>query len=95
VSDLSFREGRASDLRPTFELAEEAWDVSRTARGLLAPDHHRKPEQISEQWRRERPFIEFVAAQPDGSFWICEEGDTLIGYARVARFGSMDELTKL
>jgi GNAT superfamily N-acetyltransferase len=95
VSELSFREGRAADLRPTFELGEAAWDVSRKARGLLAPDDHRAPEQIGEQWRRERAFIQFVAAQPDGSFWICEDGDELVGYVRVARFGSMDELTEL
>jgi GNAT superfamily N-acetyltransferase len=95
VSELSFREGRASDLRPTFELGEEAWDVSRKARGLLPPDHRRPPDEINEQWRRERAFIEFVAAQLNGCFWICEDGDRLIGYARVARFGSMDELTEL
>src|ERR671915_113843 len=47
--ELSFREGRATDLRPTFELGEAAWDVSRKARGLLAPDDHRAPEQIGEQ----------------------------------------------
>jgi GNAT superfamily N-acetyltransferase len=95
VTELSFREGRVGDLRPTFELGEAAWDVSRKARGLLAPDHRRVPGEIGEQWRRERALIEFVAAQPDGSFWICEDGDELVGYVRVARFGSMDELTEL
>ena len=95
MSELSFREGRASDLRPAFELSEAALDVSRKARGLLPPDHRREPAEIAEQWRRERPLIEFVAAQPDGKFWICEDGDELVGYARVARFGAMDELTEL
>jgi GNAT superfamily N-acetyltransferase len=95
VSELSFREGRAGDLRATFDLGEAAWDDSRKARGLLSPDSQRDSEEIGEQWRRERPFIEFVAAQPDGSFWVCEDGDDLVGYVRVARFGSMDELTEL
>ena len=35
VSELSFREGRASDLQAVFELGEAAWDTSRRARGLL------------------------------------------------------------
>ena len=35
VSELTFREGRASDLQAVFELGEVAWDVSRRARGLL------------------------------------------------------------
>ena len=93
--ELSFREGRASDLRATFELGEAAWDVSRKNRGLLPPDHKRDPRDIEEQWRRERPFIEFVAAQPNGAFWICEDREALVGYTRVARFGTMDELTEL
>ncbi len=95
MSGLSFREGRPGDLRATFELGEAAWDESRKARGLLPPDHRRDRAEIREQWDRARPFIEFVAAQPDGAYWICEDGDELVGYVRVARFGSMDELTEL
>jgi GNAT superfamily N-acetyltransferase len=95
LNGLSFREGRPSDLRATFELGEAAWDVSRKTRGLLPPDHRRDPAEIREQWDRARPFIEFVAAQPDGAYWICEDGGELVGYLRVARFGSMDELTEL
>ncbi|HEX2127182.1 MAG TPA: GNAT family N-acetyltransferase [Thermoleophilaceae bacterium] len=95
MTDLSFREGRAGDLRATFELGEAAWDASRRARGLMSPEHRRAASEVAEQWRSERAFIEFVAAQPDGSFWICEDGDELVGYTRVTRFGSMDELTEL
>jgi GNAT superfamily N-acetyltransferase len=95
LSGLSFREGGASDLRATFELCEAAWDESRKARGLLPAGHRRDAADIAEQWRRERPFLEFVAAQPDGAYWICEDGDELVGYSRVARFGAMDELTEL
>jgi GNAT superfamily N-acetyltransferase len=95
ATELSFREGRPGDLRATFELGEAAWDASRRARGLMDPDHRRDAREISEQWRSERAFIEFLAAQPDGEFWICEDGDELVGYTRVARFGAMDELTEL
>jgi GNAT superfamily N-acetyltransferase len=94
VSELTFREGRPSDLRAVFELGERAWDVSRKARGLLAPDHSRPPDELGDMWRRERPLLEFIAAQP-GVFWICENGEEPVGYARVTRFGSMDELTEL
>ena len=95
MSVLAFREGRSSDLRATFELGESAWDASRRQRGLLAPDHRRDAEDLEAQWRRERPLLEFIAAQPDGCYLICEDGDELVGYARVARFGAMDELTEL
>jgi GNAT superfamily N-acetyltransferase len=95
VSVLAFREGRPGDLRATFELCEAAWDVSRKERGLL-PEHHRRGErEVEAQWRRERGLLEFISAQPDGAFVVCDDGDEMVGYARIARFGSMDELTEL
>ena len=94
MSELTFREGRLGDLRAVFDLGERAWDVSRKARGLLAPDHERGPEELRARWTHERPLLEFIAAQP-GSFWICEDGGEPVGYVRVTRFGSMDELTEL
>jgi GNAT superfamily N-acetyltransferase len=95
VSEPAFREGGPGDLRAAFELGESAWDASRRNRGIRSPDYDRDEDARHAQWLRERPFIEFVAAQPDGCFWLCEDGDQLVGYARVARFGSMDELTEL
>jgi len=95
VSVLSFREGRAGDLRATFELGEAALDASRVERGLLAPDHQRGQEDLEDRWQRERPLLEFIVAQADGMFVICEEDDQMVGYTRVARFGAMDELAEL
>jgi GNAT superfamily N-acetyltransferase len=95
VSELSFRQGRASDLQAVFELGEVALDASRRARGLLPPDQSRTEEDLLEDWRRERPLIEFLAAQADGCFLVCEDGDELAGYVLVARFGSMDEMAEL
>ena len=96
VSELSFREGRASDLQAVFELGEVAWDASRRARGLHPAGPERAPTRSCvEDWQRERPLIEFLAAQSDGCFLVCEEDDELVGYVLVARFGSMDELAEL
>ncbi|MGH2763732.1 MAG: GNAT family N-acetyltransferase [Thermoleophilaceae bacterium] len=95
MSTLAFRDGGPGDLRATFELGEAAWDASSRQWGRLPPDHHRRADELDAQWRRERPLIEFISAQPDGCFVICEDGDELVGYARVARFGAMDELTEL
>lgn len=95
MSELAFREGRATDLRAVFDLGESAWDASRRERGLMSADEHRGAGELAAQWERERPLLEFVAAQEDGAFWICEAGDELVGYTRAARFGVMDELTEL
>jgi GNAT superfamily N-acetyltransferase len=95
VSVLTFREGGPADLRATFDLGETAWDESRRDRGILPPDHRRDPEDLEQAWERERPLLEFIAAQPDGRYVICEDEDELVGYVRSARFGAMDELTEL
>jgi GNAT superfamily N-acetyltransferase len=95
VSVLAFRSGRSADLRATFELGEFAWDTSRIERNLLPADHERGAEELEAQWRRERPLLEFISAQPHGCYLICEDDDEIVGYTRVARFGSMDELTEL
>ena len=44
---------------------------------------------------RQQPLLEFIAAQPEGQFFVCESGNEIVGYARVARFGQMDELSEL
>jgi GNAT superfamily N-acetyltransferase len=95
VSVLSFRQGRASDLRAAFDLGENAWDLSRKQRGIMAPDQERDQAALDAAWQRERALLEFIAAQPDGAFLLCEDGEQIVGYARVARFGAMDELTEL
>jgi GNAT superfamily N-acetyltransferase len=95
ASGIVLREGRPSDLRAAFELGESAWDASRRTRGLLAPDEGRDSDELQDDWSRARQFFEFVAAQPDGEFWVAEDGDVMVGYTRVARFGAMDELTEL
>ena len=95
MSGLAFREGRPSDLRVTFDLAERAGDVSRVERNLLPADHERDPGDTEAKWRREKPLLEFIDAQPEGRYVICEDDDEITGYARVARFGAMDELTEL
>jgi GNAT superfamily N-acetyltransferase len=95
MTELAFREGRTVDLRAAFELGESAWDASRRTRGLLAPDQGRSEEELGVDWERQRPFSEFVEAQDGGSFWICEDGEKMVGYTRASNFGAMDELTEL
>jgi hypothetical protein len=95
VTELSFREGRASDLEAVYQLGELAWDQSRRARGLLSDDQVRTGEQVRDGWRRERPMLEFMTALQGGSFLVCEEGDEIVGYVVVSRFPGMDEMAEL
>jgi len=93
VSELSFREGRASDLEAVYGLGEAAWDESRRARGLI--DEVRSGQELFDDWGHERPLLEFMTAQQDGSFLVCEKRGELVGYSIVTRFPGMDELADL
>ncbi len=95
MSELAFRDGRASDLEPVYLLGETAWDQSRHTRGLLPKELIRTKEQLLEAWRRERPLLEFMAAQQGGSFLVCEDEGELVGYAIVTGFPGMDEMAEL
>jgi len=85
-AELTFREGRPADLRTTFDLGEHAY-------------HHTIGEPLTEEalereWNLSRELVEFVAAQ-EGCYWICEEEGEPVGYARMCRFGEMQELARL
>jgi GNAT superfamily N-acetyltransferase len=91
---FDFREGRSSDLRAAFELSKRA--LHSTARSLAVLPHDSRPDEaeIHASWLRERPFVEFMAAQP-GRWLVCERDGELVGHARVTGFGDMEHLTEI
>ena len=53
------------------------------------------PDELTREWARQRELLEFIVAQPEGRYWLCEQDDQVVGYGRVCRFGEMEELTEL
>jgi GNAT superfamily N-acetyltransferase len=92
---LTYREGTAADLAVTFDLSERAMHDSAVRQGVIDPNHRLTDDQIRGDWLRHRALLEFIAAQPEGRYVIAEDGDGPVGYARVVRFGAMEELTEL
>jgi GNAT superfamily N-acetyltransferase len=93
--DLSFREGTVSDLETTFGLSEHAMHDSAARQGIVMPDRVLTDGEIRADWVRQRAFVEYIAAQPEGRYVICEGPEGPLGYARVVRFDGMEELTEL
>jgi len=93
--ELTYREGTAADLAATFELSERTMHDSAVRQGVLDGDPELSREQIRSDWLRHRPLLEFIAAQAEGRYLIAENDDGPVGYARVVRFGEMEELTEL
>ena len=90
----TFREGRARDLRSTFAISAIAVHHTASRMGLLDTPTP-TPAQIEAEWGAQREMIEFIAAQPQGGYWICEDDGKSVGYARVCRSGVMEQLTEL
>jgi hypothetical protein len=95
MSELTFREGRASDLEAAYRLGEHAWDQSRADRGLIGRDEAKTQQEVGERWAHERPLLEFMTALEGSCFLVCEHGDEIVGYVVVSRFGAMDEMAEL
>jgi GNAT superfamily N-acetyltransferase len=95
VTGLTFRAGSATDLRETFAISARTIHDVAARQGILPPGEEPTDAQIASDWRRQRGLIEFIAAQPEGRYEICEDGSGPVGYARVVRFGEMEELTEL
>ena len=93
--DLSFRDGTVSDLERTFALSEQAMHESATRQGVIGPGVELTDADIRADWQRQRPIVEFIAAQEGGRYLIAESAEGAVGYARVVRFGEMEELTEL
>ena len=93
---LRFREGRVSDLRPVFELSEHALTEAARRHGLVPSGSGPDGAELEKRWRTQRPFLEFITAQPQSRFLLCEDEDEgTVGYVRVSRFGEMEEMTEL
>jgi GNAT superfamily N-acetyltransferase len=95
IAETTFRDGSAADLRSTFELSEVTIQHSAVRQGLVPADTGLSGATIRGDWHRQRSVIEFIAAQPDGRYVIAEGPEGAVGYARVVRFGAMEELTEL
>jgi GNAT superfamily N-acetyltransferase len=94
-AEITLREGSARDLADTFALAERAIHGVAVRQGVMAPGTEPTEASIRTNWLRQRGTLEFLAAQPEGRYAIAESGDELVGFARVVRFGAMEELTEL
>src|SRR2546421_5511336 len=66
-----------------------------TRQGVVPRDPPLTDARIRSDWLRQRSLIEFMAAQPHGRYMLCENGEGLVGYARVVRLDTMDQLTEL
>jgi GNAT superfamily N-acetyltransferase len=93
--EVSYREGTPRDLPATFAVSERAIHDVAVRQGVMPPGTHPTDTSIRTHWLRQRPMIEFLAAQPGGRYWMAEKQGAIVGFARVVAFGAIEELTEL
>jgi GNAT superfamily N-acetyltransferase len=95
ITDLDLREGRATDLREAFGLFERAIQGTAHRMGAVERDGGLDEREIEENWKLERPLVEFMAAQDGGCFWVAEDESGMVGFARTVLFDRMEQLTEV
>ena len=94
ADDVSLREGSAGDLQTTFTLSDRTMFRVAVDQGFMG-DSERSDADIATTWARYRSLVEFLDAQPERRYLIAENSSGPVGFARVVRFGVMEQLTDL
>jgi GNAT superfamily N-acetyltransferase len=91
---VSFREGSPADLPSTFALSERTMHRVAVQQGFVHGED-RSDAELAESWGRYRSLVEFLDAQPERRYVVAENGSGPVAFARVVRFGAMEQLTDL
>src|SRR4051794_34773114 len=94
AQDLSLREGSPSDLQATFTLSDRTMHRLAIDQGYIEPGE-RSDAEVAESWGRYRGLVEFLDAQRERRYLIAENSSGPVAFARVVRFGAMEQLTDL
>jgi GNAT superfamily N-acetyltransferase len=91
---VSFREGSPADLKSTFQLSEHTMHRVAVQQGFVR-GADRTDAELGESWARYRKLVEFLDAQPERRYVLAENRSGPVAFARVVRFGAMEQLTDL
>jgi GNAT superfamily N-acetyltransferase len=91
---VSFRDGSPADLHSTFVLSERTMHRVAVQQGFLR-GVDRSDEELAKSWARYHNLVEFLDAQPGRRFVLAENGSGPVAFARIVRFGAIEQLTDL
>jgi GNAT superfamily N-acetyltransferase len=63
--------------------------------GYMSGGRERSDAEVEAAWTRHRGLVEFLDAQPERRYLIAENANGPVAYARVVRFGELEQLTDL
>ena len=94
TADVSLRDGSLSDLQATFKLSDRTMYQLAVQQGYIG-DGERTDRQVAATWDKYRGLVEFLDAQPERRYVIADNGRGPVAFARIVRFGVMEQLTDL
>jgi len=92
--EIIYRRGSEADSRAAFEVFHESVTDLSTRLGIQALSGGNDPTAHENLWERRRPMFQHLA-ETGSAFWLAEQNDTVIGYARAVIRGGLQELTEL
>ncbi len=91
--DITFRPGAIDDSYGVFNIFEESLADLLQRHGHSEPTSWGNPEEMAQMWERRRPLYEHLA-RTAAHFWVAEQDDRIVAFARsIVRDGSL-ELTE-
>jgi GNAT superfamily N-acetyltransferase len=90
---ISFREGTTADSYTAFALFEETFADLAQRIGQTEPTSWDDPAELAQMWEIRRTLYEHLAATAD-QFWLAEQGDKAVGFARSIVRGQVRQLTE-
>ncbi len=90
---LTYRPGTPDDSYNVFLVFEEALEDLLPRIGIQPEGRFSDPEKLARLWAQRRPLFEYLARTAD-QFWLAEQDEQVIGYARSVLHDGVRELTE-
>lgn len=92
-ASLTFRPGTVADSYAVFSVFEETLADLNQRFGSTTPTSWQDPTALERTWAERRPLYEHLA-QAAEQFWVAEQGDQIVGFARSILQDGVRELTE-
>ena len=90
---ITFRKGTVEDSYAVFQVFTQSIMDLGTRTNTMAITGGNNPEVLQSLWQKRQPMFEFLARDA-GQFWVAENADGIVGYARSIEHDGVMDLTE-
>ena len=90
---ITYRKGTVEDSYAVFQVFTQSIMDLGTRTNTMAITGGNNPEVLQSLWQKRQPMFEFLARDA-GQFWVAENADAIVGYARSIEHDGVMDLTE-